>query len=358
MSRPLISIIVPVFNAQHFLGSCLKSISLQTYKEWECICVDDESNDNSFDVINKTIKSDSRFRTIRQPNSGPGIARNTGLTNARGDFFTFIDADDLVHPKMLYRLFHLAKYYNADLSVCSFKRFISDDEFFSASINCDYHEENLELFLAPLLPKMKEWQKFRVHPFGKLYRTDVHSGLRFPNLRGSEDAYASIDVYAISKRAVFSNEKLYGYRLVPTGLTQSKAKYRIYILGDSEVATHCLKVFSVHGIADSVAKRVAYPYLMRIYHYVNEMAIETHLSKADKIDLMRFACKGINDIKSHTGRQYWVVPPIHYLTYFALRFRLLWLLTFRFHLKRFLKLFIPEKFSKLYQQNQPHGHQY
>jgi glycosyltransferase involved in cell wall biosynthesis len=340
MSRPLISIIVPVFNAQMFLESCLNSISVQTFKEWECICVDDDSTDGSLDIIQKFSATDPRFRVIRQTNGGPGTARNNGLSKARGEYFTFIDADDLVHREMLGKLLQLSLKYESDLVVCGFQRFFSDSEFDSSGRTERDSEEDLEIFKASMLPMMVNWRKFRVHPHGKLYKSSFHRCLRFPNLRGPEDAFVSIDIYARSKKAVFSSEHLYGYREVMTGLTQSVDKYRNYIYGDAKVAVHCKKVFSEHGIDDVATEKVAMTYVMRIYHYVNEMAVDPRLSIEEQRSLMGLAYKGICDVRRHVAGRYQVIPSIHYLTFFALKFKLLWLLKFRHRIKRVLKTFI------------------
>ena len=101
MRPPLISIIIPMYNAQDFLSTCLTCIRNQTFSDWECICVDDGSLDDSVDIVSGFSRMDLRFKLIGQKNKGPGKARNTGMDHARGKYFTFVDADDIVHPQML-----------------------------------------------------------------------------------------------------------------------------------------------------------------------------------------------------------------------------------------------------------------
>ncbi len=115
MGNTCISIIVPVYNAEAHVAECLSSIQSQTFKDWECICVDDGSTDESPSIVEQFALNDPRFRLIQQKNGGPGVARNTGLESAKGESFTFVDADDLVHPEMLKRLLGLVKTYGADL---------------------------------------------------------------------------------------------------------------------------------------------------------------------------------------------------------------------------------------------------
>ena len=97
----MISIIVPVFNVENYLSYCLDSIAHQTYKEFEAILVDDGSTDSSGVICDEFCKKDNRFRVIHQKNQGLSGARNTGLSEAKGDYFCFIDSDDYIHPRMI-----------------------------------------------------------------------------------------------------------------------------------------------------------------------------------------------------------------------------------------------------------------
>lgn len=101
-NKPLISIIVPVYNAERFLHETIKTVKKQTYNNWELIMIDDVSSDKSADIIKRYIKSDCRIKLIQQPiNSGAAKARNTGINKARGRYIAFLDADDLWHPEKL-----------------------------------------------------------------------------------------------------------------------------------------------------------------------------------------------------------------------------------------------------------------
>lgn len=94
--KPNISIVVPVFNVQKYLPRCLESISQQSFANFECILVDDGSNDGSLDICLEYSNKDSRFRVISIPNSGPSAARNAGLRMVTSKWVTFIDSDDYV----------------------------------------------------------------------------------------------------------------------------------------------------------------------------------------------------------------------------------------------------------------------
>lgn len=94
----LLSVIVPVYNVEKYVGRCLDSIISQTYKNWECVVVDDGTPDNSGHICDEYAKLDSRIRVIHKENGGVGSARNTGLLNIRGDYLTFVDSDDTIEP--------------------------------------------------------------------------------------------------------------------------------------------------------------------------------------------------------------------------------------------------------------------
>lgn len=92
----LISVIIPVYNAEKYLKTCLDSLINQTYKNWEAICVDDGSTDHSIDILNFYQKKDSRIKVYTQENAGPAAARNKALEHASGEYISFVDADDFL----------------------------------------------------------------------------------------------------------------------------------------------------------------------------------------------------------------------------------------------------------------------
>jgi glycosyltransferase involved in cell wall biosynthesis len=103
---PLISVIVPVYNARNFLDRCIPSILEQSFSDFEVIFVDDGSTDRSADVIGRFARNDSRIvLETHATNSGPGAARNSGIARARADLLTFVDSDDFIDANLLQRLY-------------------------------------------------------------------------------------------------------------------------------------------------------------------------------------------------------------------------------------------------------------
>lgn len=101
MSSPLVSVIVPVYNAQEYLPICFGSIAAQTFAEFECILVDDGSTDSSPALCDEWASRDARFRVLHQKNGGVCSARNAGIRAAKGQFVVFCDQDDLMAPHTL-----------------------------------------------------------------------------------------------------------------------------------------------------------------------------------------------------------------------------------------------------------------
>lgn len=102
--NPKVSIITPTYNRAHFIAETLDFIIGQTFTNWECIIIDDGSNDNTKEVLIPYLETDSRFNYIQRSSSykkGPSGCRNQGLDNARGDYIIFFDSDDIVHPDVL-----------------------------------------------------------------------------------------------------------------------------------------------------------------------------------------------------------------------------------------------------------------
>ena len=102
--EPFFSIIIPTYNRSNIILKALISIKSQTFNNWECLLIDDGSTDNTVEIVNDLINSDSRFKYIYQKNSERAIARTNGASQAKGEFYIFLDSDDFFEPTHLYNL--------------------------------------------------------------------------------------------------------------------------------------------------------------------------------------------------------------------------------------------------------------
>lgn len=125
-----VSVILPVYNGEKYLERCMDSIVGQTLKEIEIICVDDGSSDKSFEILEGYGLKDDRIKVLCQKNAGAGAARNAGLLKAKGEYLSFLDADDFFEPDMLERSYRKAKEQSAQVLVFGSDQYREDlDEF-------------------------------------------------------------------------------------------------------------------------------------------------------------------------------------------------------------------------------------
>jgi glycosyltransferase involved in cell wall biosynthesis len=111
----LISVIMPVFNSSRFLAEAIESVIEQKYKNWELICVNDGSTDNSLDILKAYQKKDSRIQVYSQNNSGAAKARKLGIMKSKGDYISYLDSDDVYSSDYLYETIKVALKESADV---------------------------------------------------------------------------------------------------------------------------------------------------------------------------------------------------------------------------------------------------
>ena len=119
---PLISVLVPVYNAEPFLVMCLDSIFAQTYPNFEVVCIDDASADKSADILEQYARKHPRMKLLKLPaHQSVAVVRNLLLQEAAGEYIAFIDADDSVHPEYLAHLYQAAQNTGADVVRCLYQ---------------------------------------------------------------------------------------------------------------------------------------------------------------------------------------------------------------------------------------------
>lgn len=210
-----VSVIIPVFNIEAHLQQCLDSVINQTLSDIEIICVDDGSTDTSPQILSKYAERDKRFRIITQENSGPGIARNTGLEQAKGKYVIFLDSDDWFELDFLEQVVNKAVEANADVTICQTVEFDSDTgkprsakwmlkrQFLPADV---FSPEDIQKYLFQFTYGM---------PWDKLYRLEYlkKTGILFPSLRNSEDLAFVFPTLLESKRIAIQPNILIHHRI-------------------------------------------------------------------------------------------------------------------------------------------------
>lgn len=215
----LVSIVVPVYNAEKYLEQCLNSIQNQTYKNFEVILVNDGSMDHSESICKSFVEGDSRFRYFLKSNGGSSAARNFGLDHVRGDFITFIDADDWVDENHLEVLINNIRENNSDMAVSSIKKFDSADNFSIRMYSnqekylLNYNKLNREEFLV-ILPKLILASNSYKISVCKLFKKELAYETRFDNsLIYGEDTEFFFNLYCNMDSISYVDEVTYIYRL-------------------------------------------------------------------------------------------------------------------------------------------------
>ncbi|MBQ7454698.1 MAG: glycosyltransferase [Selenomonadaceae bacterium] len=235
---PLVSVVVPVYNAENYLPDCLESLLAQTFTDFEVIVVDDCSDDNSVAAAESFFeKFNGRLKIFSLPqNTGSGaVPRNEGLKFSRGEYVFFMDADDMFVPEAIGTLYEVAKNFLADVVYMN-RGFLCNNVLNTAKLipanwdksNSDIDEPILETTdFAERMKKMLQtfygwapWIKFLRRDF--LFANDI----KFPELRISEDVIWTMELICLASRWVYLPERLYIYRNSPNSMMRSRRSPR------------------------------------------------------------------------------------------------------------------------------------
>ena len=212
---PKISIIIPVFNPGLLLYRCLDSVSNQTLKEIEIICVDDGSSDNSPEILDNYAVKDSRFKVYHQKNQGAGTARNYGMNQSEGEYILFLDSDDWIEEEMCKKLYAQATQLNSDLVIFDALWHTADNEinrfaFFSK----DEFKENHKTFIFDYT-FLKD--KLMIGSLGviwsKLYKSSFikENNIRFPKHKIYNDVEFHFKSLILANNISYLPEPFYHY---------------------------------------------------------------------------------------------------------------------------------------------------
>ena len=216
MEKPLISVIVPVYNVEDYLEGCLRSLLAQTYPRVEIILVDDASTDNSGALCSDYASRDSRIQSARLPqNRGPSAARNEGICRAQGAYISFVDADDRVEPELLERLYESLEQAGAEVSACG-------------AGGIDLKRGPAAVYTRPeAIRCLARGAPFNLVPWGKLYSAELVKKTLFPeNIFYSEDLLFLYSVLKQSRRVSYRPDVLYHYTQREGSQMQSGASER------------------------------------------------------------------------------------------------------------------------------------
>lgn len=284
-----VSIIVPIYNVEKYLGQCLDSIINQKLKDIEIICVDDGSKDNSLAIVKKYALADERIKIITKPNSGYGNSMNRGMDAAQGEYIGIVESDDYVDSKMFYDLYNLAVSNSAEIVKSDYYEFstvkkkvykyintVTNPSFYNRITNA---EESVDIF------------HFRMNTWTGIYKT---SFIRKNCIRHNETPGASyqdngfwFQTLSLAKRIYFTNKAYYYYRQDnPNSSINNKGK----------VFCMCDEFSYIRDFIDNNEKvKDSYLQVFLIKKYFNYFYTYKRIADEYKIDFLKRFAKEFND---------------------------------------------------------------
>lgn len=208
MNNDLISVIIPVYNIEKYLGKCIKSVMEQTYKNIEIILVNDGSTDSCGKICDYYKKIDNRIVVIHKTNGGLSSARNEGLNVVKGSFVCFVDGDDYIENNMLEELKKNMDKYDSDISVSNFylinnTKKISIDESISKNFCIQDKDKYIHIY--------NKYSSLTVPAWNKLYKKNIFDNVRYPDGKIFEDASVLCDILNNAKKVSYTLKPLYNY---------------------------------------------------------------------------------------------------------------------------------------------------
>ena len=219
--EPLISVIVPVYNGQDYLENCIRSIEDQTYAKFEVIIVNDGSTDGTAAVCDRLRVGYDNVSVLTLGDKGVSVARNVGVGAAKGDYITFVDADDRLCPGTLQTLYDCMADAGSDVAGCGFFMWSSEEEWRqgAARVKASSGRADEQTYVYDADRYLKEALLCgNSRCWSKLYRREIFDKVRFPeNLTIGEDMLFLVKMLPCVDRIVETDYKGYGYFRNPEG---------------------------------------------------------------------------------------------------------------------------------------------
>ena len=234
-----ISVIIPVYNVEEYLDTCIYSVCNQTYQNLEIILVDDGSTDGSSQICEKWKEKDQRIIVIHKENGGLSDARNAALEICTGDYIGFVDADDWIEPTMYEVLINCCMTKNVKVSACRFRDITDKEDIQKVWQKKEQKEPEKqqidtqsfsmeEIFMAYV--KESEFPRIYHCVWSKLYCKDVIGSLRFEVGKKSEDIVFTTHIFTRIKEMGYVDAALYDYnRIRENSIMNKKNEEHVFV---------------------------------------------------------------------------------------------------------------------------------
>lgn len=230
-----LSILLPIYNGAISLPNCIESILSQSYEDFELLCIDDGSLDNSYEVCKEYARKDERIVLLQKENGGVASARNLGLKRASGVFLTCIDQDDWLEHDMYLEVISSMVEAGADMGVCGFFK----------DKNGQSHTMKNNYKVDPLITDINDYVKyafyreyyrnFAAYVWNKVFSLDLirKNNIQFDqHLRRGDDVLFYIEYALKSKKCVYRSENYYHYAINDQSVSNTKTADNIVVLAD------------------------------------------------------------------------------------------------------------------------------
>lgn len=242
-----ISVIIPIYNQEKYLATALDSLQNQTLKDFEVICINDGSKDNSLNILNKYAAEDSRIKVINQENQGIGRTRNNGLKMAKGKYVAFLDPDDTFEKNALESLYKQAIEQNCDILAFNYKKVDANHNV----IGYGNIKDNLKYVFKINSDETFNWKSFKEKVFGglftaswnKLYKNDFiqKHKLHFSKSNLGEDQVFVYGATLVADKIGYSDNYFYNYLIHPNSALRSVSDKHLDIFKAMDAITNLVK---------------------------------------------------------------------------------------------------------------------
>lgn len=263
-----LTIIIPVYNKIRYLSVLLEQVVGQTFRDFECLLIDDGSTDGSGAVCDAFAARDDRFRVFHIPNGGVSHARNVGLDAARGTYITFIDSDDSILPNHLENLVSAIERSSAELVISAFDK-VTDSGVLVRTVMPRHHEKwKMAEILDEFSAEQSESGIFG-YCFSKLFTRDLVRDIRFDeSLKLAEDFDFYLNLYRRIDTVFFSDARTYLYLQDAENSTGSTAEDRIDYLAQLRINLHYRDMLRHRGVWSGENQQIVEERLRSYAHFV------------------------------------------------------------------------------------------
>ena len=258
---PKVSVVMPCYNVEKYIRQCIESLLHQTLSDFEIICVDDGSTDETVNIIKEYVAEDDRVILIEQKNQYAGVARNNGLEAASGEYVIFLDSDDFFAEEMLEKVSNAADENNAEVVVFGFKRYDEGKKDFFPKEELPKKEGIPEEAVFSALDATENIFKFtNPAPWTKLFRRSfvLETGLKFQALPNSNDFFFILAALSYAEKITVVREALTFYRVnMPNSTQGSKHKNPLCFLEAINALHENLKHRGVYEVFEKGFQAIA-----------------------------------------------------------------------------------------------------